>query len=635
MVPLRELQPTGVVCEPERGFPELIENLLIRSFFEPYIKDKIGWIGVSYRLGSRKSWTAKINNQKGLYCLSFLCSRKEIRDWYIGIFNLQYFPSKEEPILDTFSMGENILRLDLQFDNFIRYAPKEDPLEYAFTIGKIICSIPRDERSILLSLLSPIRWRTIQVKGLFIPDETGRYIEVVSPYGLDRNVPAFKLGWKIFDKMVTTFCYQLKDSPDCVLLTKRQSKGLEIFEDGTQYPSERDLVKEYILTVGFSEFKTKAQINKISRFAISFFPTFDYCPLSRKKDYIWLFSKFKKGSFKGNQIWWVACRWSNTIENENVEIKNKDIKPPLFVFTGFLGSGKTTLIRGIAEYYSFQKNRFVAIIQNEIGKVNLDGTLIDSAVDITTLDDGCVCCTVRGELRSAIRQVCIKYNPDMIILETTGLADPENILKEIPFIRPFVRFDSLITVVDGKNFKKTLNEFPVVKSQIKNANLIVLTKTDIIDNVKKEFIMKMLRTLNEKAPIFESSQGCISPSILLSFGEDVNFVEKRDNFKPNSIDDISNHTKAFQIVNIHFEGILDRELFYSFLNKLSKSIYRVKGVVNIKGYSIPQLVQYVGGHYEITNFLNKDIEPNTLVFIGYGFEKKKIERELKNIIVRN
>jgi len=635
MIPLKEVQPTGIVCEPRRGFPEFIENLLIRCFFEPYIKDKIGWIGISYRLGNKKSWTFKIKNQKGIYCLRFLDSRKK-EDWFLGIFNLQYFPNKEEPVLDTFSMGENILRLDPQFDNFIRYVPEEkDPLEYAFTIGKIICSISSDEKNVLLSLLSPLRWRTIQVDGISIPDGIGRNVEAVAPFGLDRNVPAFKLGWKFFDKMVVTFCYQLKDSPDYVLLSRRQSRGLDIFGDGTCYPSERDIVKEYMLTIGLCEIKTKAQIDKIIRFAISFFPVFDFYPLSKEIERIWFYSKLIQTPLRGNKIWWETYKWVGSPEDENFYIKNEDVKPPLFIFTGFLGSGKTTLINNIAEYYSLQKNRFIAIIQNEIGKVDLDGTLIDSAVNITTLNDGCVCCTVRGELRSAIRQVCINYNPDMIILETTGLADPENILKEIPFIRPFVRFDSLITVVDGKNFERTLDEFPVVKSQIKKASLIILTKTDMIDDVKKEFVMKMLKKHNENAPILEGIQGRINPSILLSFGEDIDLEKKVDNFNSDFADRILHHIEGLQIANIHFSGVLSKEIFFDFLKRLPKSIYRIKGVVNIKEYKVPQLIQYVGGHYEITNFLKKDIEPNTLVFIGYDFKKENIEKELRSIIANN
>ncbi|HOP86659.1 MAG TPA: GTP-binding protein [Syntrophorhabdaceae bacterium] len=636
MIPLNKLQPTGIINNPDKGLPELIDNILIRTFFEPMIKDKIGWVGVSYRLGKKRSWTFKIQREKGIYCLSYFNTMRKKTPWITGVFNLQYFPEEDEQILDMFSMGENILRADPQFHQFVRNAPEnEDPLEYAFTIGKLMCTISKDENTIFISFIAPLRWRTIQIDGLSVTDKKGGNIEVLQPGSFDRNVPSFKIGWKFFDKMALTFCYHLKDYPDYVILKKRYSHGIEISKQKTCLPSKRYKITEYILSVGFSMDKKEDKAKKEIRFANNHFPVFDFYPLSNKKTIIWSYQRLHQSSHRGNPLWYEAYKWSDSLKETWEESHVQRYYPSLFIFTGFLGSGKTTLINSIAEYYSLQHNRFIAVIQNEIGTIDIDSTLIDGALNITSLDDGCVCCTVRGELRTAVRQVCTQYNPDIIILETTGVADPKNIIKELPSLSPFVKFDSLITVVDGKNLKKTLEEYPVAKSQIAHANLIILNKTDLLNDEEIKVIEKMLTPLNNRAPIIKNSFKKINPSVFFSFGETIEFFQKDKKSEPLLKENTSefHHTESLDIASIRLKGKFKRHSFINFLNQLPNTVYRAKGIIYFDEDSKPLLLQYVSGHYELSIFSEKNVESNLLVFIGQGFKKDVIEYNLKAIII--
>lgn len=213
-------------------------------------------------------------------------------------------------------------------------------------------------------------------------------------------------------------------------------------------------------------------------------------------------------------------------------------------------------------------------------------------------------------------------------------ADPENILEELPSLTPFVRFDSLITVVDGRNVQKILTEYPVVRSQITNANLLILNKIDLMDTADTEVVKEALSKINPRAPILPCSPGNINPSILFSLGSDMGFSPKKQ--PPLSYENhhVPQHLESFEIVTVNLPGIFSESGFIDFLNKLPGLIYRVKGVIKIEGYQKPQLLQYVGGHYELTHFLDTTIQPNALVFIGQGFDKNTIETALKALITR-
>ncbi|HBE45120.1 MAG TPA: hypothetical protein DDW17_06660 [Deltaproteobacteria bacterium] len=633
MIPLREIQPTGITSQPESGFPDLIENLLIRTFFEPWMKDQLGWIGASYRSGPRRSWTIKIKKRKGIYCITYLGFKKNAYHWISGTFNIQYFPDLNEKVLDTFSVQENIIRLHSQFEEWLRKIPdREDPLESPFTIGKMLCTVDTEEKALFLSLLAPIRWRTIQRDGLIISDKNGEPVEAVPPNGIDRNVPAFKLAWQLLDILILTFCYQLKCYPIYVLLKERTSRAVEVSRQGDCLSSHKHQVKERMLTVGFEQEGYKIR-DSDARFFIRFFPVYDFHAPFKKYRLLWSYMPSNPSSLKGNRLWWEASLWTAKADRSRRNLSGIEYRPQLVIFTGFLGSGKTTLINRIVEHQSLQRNKFVVIIQNEVGKVDIDADLIDGAFNITTLNDGCVCCTIRGELRTAVRQVCIQYSPDIIILETTGVADPQNILEELPSLAPFIRFDSLITVVDGRNIKTILAEYPVARSQIINADLLILNKTDLMDAEEIETVKEILSKINPRSPVLPCSMGDIGPSVLFYFGNDTGIHKERECISHKEIEHGHCYPDFFEVVTINLQGVFVESDFIDFLNNLPNSIYRVKGVVKIKGYQKPQLLQYVGGYYELTHFLDTTIQPNSLVFIGKKFDKDIIEKELKRLIL--
>jgi Ni2+-binding GTPase involved in maturation of urease and hydrogenase len=211
------------------------------------------------------------------------------------------------------------------------------------------------------------------------------------------------------------------------------------------------------------------------------------------------------------RLWWRAhqVQGTSTIDKKALGV---DERPPLIVLTGFLGSGKTTFLQHFIEYQT-QRSRFVAVIQNEIGAVGLDGKLLDYTV--TEIDEGCVCCSLAGNLKRAVRGILSAFAPDVILLETTGLANPYNLLDEMDELEPLARFDCTLTVVDAANAEATLAAHPLAADQIRAADLLMLNKADLVPAQRLKALTLRLRQLNPRAPVFPTVDGDLNPALVL------------------------------------------------------------------------------------------------------------------------
>lgn len=342
-----------------------------------------------------------------------------------------------------------------------------------------------------------------------------------------------------------------------------------------------------------------------------------------------LFTKEKKSSVasKYKHLFKVLTSgsWFNyDLDLSNIAIsKSKTLKPRLIIVTGFLGSGKTSFLQNVLEFEN-QNSNFVGIIQNEIGKTGLDAKLLDYDYNMVEVDEGCVCCSLAGQLRAAVTTLMEKRVPDSIILETTGVANPFNLLSEINELDDLIEFDSIITIVDAKSYYKLLKSYAVFKDQIRAADVILLNKIDQVSKKELQRIESELHTHNRCASVIKTIKCGINPLVVTNSAHLSNstnhisseFNEETTTFRTHLEDNLSSIKK-------NVDKKLNREEFEKSLQNIPKNVLRVKGIVEFEDSNSQYVVQYVNGFFEINEIEENKKRENFLIYIGEKIQEIK------------
>lgn len=279
------------------------------------------------------------------------------------------------------------------------------------------------------------------------------------------------------------------------------------------------------------------------------------------------------------------------------------------IITGFLGSGKTTVLNRLVKQPGMQST---AVIINEFGEVGIDHLLVETSTELMVeLNNGCICCTIRGDLADKLGSLAMWLDVGRIptvarvIVETTGLADPAPIMHTLmtePFLLARYRLDRLVTVVDAIGGATSLARFPEAAKQIAVADLLLVSKTDLIgvhsDRDQYAGLRARIRTLNPRAPIREASHGVVDPGAL--FGEpDADAVSvlaalsvTRPAAEECNADAGHGHAHALSDAGIssfviELQNPVDGERFNAFLHRLAadygKQMLRMKGIFQVEG----------------------------------------------------
>jgi cobalamin biosynthesis protein CobW len=287
------------------------------------------------------------------------------------------------------------------------------------------------------------------------------------------------------------------------------------------------------------------------------------------------------------------------------------------IVTGFLGSGKTTLLKQVLSRGMGDKK--VAVIVNEIGEIGIDGRQIEcmNVEQMIELDNGCICCTVNYQFGMAVRSIIETVDPHLLIIETTGLANPYPLAEEIR--NTGLRLDAVITVVDAANVLTTMKEASVVADQLEAADFVVMNKTDLVTPRELRKIERRVRRRNRRALMLETTYGALDAEVLFATSASVH-RERLDRtgahgagahagecHDPNCHDPGhaahrrgASHLERDAISAFAFESRvpLDRDRFEKLLRKLPDSIYRAKGMVHFEGEGWPSLFNYTCGRFD-------------------------------------
>jgi G3E family GTPase len=322
-------------------------------------------------------------------------------------------------------------------------------------------------------------------------------------------------------------------------------------------------------------------------------------------------------------------------------------KASVIILTGFLGSGKTTLLNRIL---TAEHGRRVAVIVNEFGAVGIDHhLLLSSNQEVVQMNNGCICCTVRGDLvRSFFQLLDHRDKFDTVVIETTGLAEPAPVAQSIysdERVKSQFTLAGVVTVVDAKYISARLDESGEAREQIAFADLIVLNKTDLSTPDQLDETERQIAALNTLAPIERARNSDIDLRRIFNLS-DIDFARKlKNNHDPHADDDghdhhhdhHHHHLNNIDTVCIERTGELDglkvSMWFRSLVGEMGDKLLRMKGILNLKGDSDQFLLQ--GVHWDVEGRPGRPWEvhedrANRLVFIGRGLDAEGISRGFEN-----
>jgi len=313
---------------------------------------------------------------------------------------------------------------------------------------------------------------------------------------------------------------------------------------------------------------------------------------------------------------------------------------PVTVLTGFLGAGKTTLLNHIL---TAEHGRKYAVVVNEFGELGVDNDLVvDADEEVFEMNNGCICCTVRGDLIRILGGLLRRRGRfDGIIVETTGLADPAPVAQTFfvdENIREKARLDAVLTVVDAFNVMQTLDESPEAVSQIAFADVIVLNKIDLADEERRKEIVARIRQINAVAEIHEAQHGGVKLTDILDRG---GFdLQRALSTMPDFLEnDHHSHEEGIVSISLSVKEQIDQRRFQAWIGALLQEqggdILRSKGILNFKGeeqrFAFQAVHMMADGDF-IGPFRDGESRDSRLVFIGRNLNRPQLRRGFESCI---
>jgi G3E family GTPase len=308
---------------------------------------------------------------------------------------------------------------------------------------------------------------------------------------------------------------------------------------------------------------------------------------------------------------------------------------PVTVLTGYLGAGKTTLLNRIL---TEQHGRKYAVIINEFGELGVDNALVvDTDEEVFEMNNGCICCTVRGDLIRIVGGLMKRRDKfDGIIIETTGLANPAPVAQTFfvdEGVRSRTRLDAIVTVVDAKNLHDRLADSAEAEAQIAFADVIVLNKTDLVDEAALVALEAEIRRINRFATIHRTQRSAVDLAAVLDRGA-FDLARILSDVKPDFLTE-SEHEHDDSIASMSFEvpGPIDPEKFNAWIGQLlaekGQDLLRTKGILHYAGEDRRfafQAVHMIADGDFIGPWPKGEDKKSRLVFIGRNLNRPQLRR---------
>ncbi len=335
---------------------------------------------------------------------------------------------------------------------------------------------------------------------------------------------------------------------------------------------------------------------------------------------------------------------------------------PVTIISGFLGAGKTTLLNHILKN---QVGIKTAVLVNEFGEIGIDNDLIiEGSEDMIELNNGCICCSINGELLNTVSKVLERAEKlDYLIVETTGLADPLPVAMTFAAgdLREKVRLDSIITVIDGENFDFEINNTSVAYSQILYGDILLLNKSDLVNEKQLKKIEEFINKIKKEPRILRSTNSEVALHTIMSVGlfetDTFEFEKNKKNIEQNSNDHSShshdhsshshdhsshshdhsshshdlNNIEGFTSVSYEtFEPFSLRKFQYFLDNQISQNVFRAKGILWFMESDRKHIFHLSGKRFSLDDEEWTKEKSNKIVLIGKNLDHQTIKNQLSS-----
>lgn len=561
--------------ESDSDCASIFTSLVMAAHFERTRARSLGWRGVRPCASSHPAWTCRVAGAESVFGIRF---DGETRDdspengpCLRGFFSLYIFPPSESPLLDSFPLDALRFALSPQYEHAVReFSGSEEEL-LPFLLGSLRMDVAFSGDALALTLEAPARHRVLAADG--IPAQDGW---LVAPGKPECDVPAFSLFLRFFATLTAT-AEQQSDERAVVSRGMKSLPRRRFHADGTLEDCEDE--QEVLLNLTAS-FGPSSAMDGEALFSLRSLPA----------------------------------------RHRPEELERLD-RPVLHVLTGFLGAGKTTFLRRWLDFLH-GRERYTGVIQNEFGKVELDATLMKGDTIVEALDEGCVCCSLADSLRPGLERIISAMPAEQFVLETTGLANPDNIMTALDNLRDLVVPGLVITVADVLDLcgreasEKHPEESGIRRAQLQKADVVILNKSDMVSAEALANLTKRLHALNGRALILPAHYGSISFAELDAWIDShgkTRLPSHTPSLMPMGAHVVTHADEGYEAKALEFDGPVSVADLEEILRSAGPGLCRAKGIIPVEGEGVC-IVQYAAGQLEITPAPEET--PMDLVLIG-------------------
>ncbi|MFB4162260.1 GTP-binding protein [Alteribacillus sp. JSM 102045] len=299
----------------------------------------------------------------------------------------------------------------------------------------------------------------------------------------------------------------------------------------------------------------------------------------------------------------------------------------IYILNGFLGSGKSTMLRHLLQKEK-EAGRNVAVLMNELGEKSIDSSVVPSDTTLKELLNGCICCTIKGQLSQQLDDLFNQHTLDAVYIEATGAAHPVEVIEACthPFIADKLRIKAVTTLVDTKQWiekKGSIKVKKLMKEQVKYADIVVLNKIDKVSRSEQETANQTIKEINPKAKVLLTTYAHIDLTILFSQKNHSSFLSQTEN-NTHAEKDLHLHSLTFPLPKQ-----VSRLKFSQWIKEMEANVFRMKGFVRFTSGPEIFLFNYSYGGLTFEKYHQERDVSLVLVIIGEDLDEKKIKKGLQ------